>query len=207
MYASGTSGSDFLIGKLLFCGTGSQVLDGIQRLFPSPTTKHLCQYAEGETQQHPCPVHLVCHDMADATEVLSAVHPVQNRTSQEYWEDDFRCIGQNSFHATKVLQIERNTKGKLVFLCISEMPCTFERSSKVRLLIDKYQRNPNISLFSVVFLVCVRKQRYLCTGFRNIIKDYRKDNIMVVLFMVTFIVAICAAEALKANNGMNLGTK
>ena len=30
---------------------------------------------------------------------------------------------------------------------------------------------------------------------------------MVVLFMVTFIVAICAAEALKANNGMNLGTK
>ena len=178
MYASGTSGSDFLIGKLLFCGTGSQVLDGIQRLFPSPTTKHLCQYAEGETQQHPCPVHLVCHDMADATEVLSAVHPVQNRTSQEYWEDDFRCIGQNSFHATKV-----------------------------RLLIDKYQRNPNISLFSVVFLVCVRKQRYLCTGFRNIITDYRKDNIMVVLFMVTFIVVICAAEALKANNGMNLGTK
>ena len=87
------------------------------------------------------------------------------------------------------------------------MPSTFERSSEVRLLIDKYQRNPNISLFSVVFLVCVRKQRYLCTGFRNIIKDYRKDNIMVVLFMVTFIVAICAAEALKANNGMNLGTK
>lgn len=30
---------------------------------------------------------------------------------------------------------------------------------------------------------------------------------MVVLFMVTFIVAICASEALKANNGMNLGTK
>ena len=87
------------------------------------------------------------------------------------------------------------------------MPCTFERSSELRLLIDKYQRNPNISLFSVVFLVCVRKQLYLCTGFRNIIKDYRKDNIMVVLFMVTFMVAICAAEALNANNGMNLGTK
>ena len=30
---------------------------------------------------------------------------------------------------------------------------------------------------------------------------------MVVLFMVTFIVVICAAEALMANNGMNLGTK
>lgn len=53
--------------------------------------------------------------MADATEVLSAVHPVQNRTSQEYREDDFRCIGQNSFHATKVLQIERNTKGIIDF--------------------------------------------------------------------------------------------
>ena len=30
---------------------------------------------------------------------------------------------------------------------------------------------------------------------------------MVALFMVTFIVAICAAEALRANNGMNLGMK
>jgi len=30
---------------------------------------------------------------------------------------------------------------------------------------------------------------------------------MVVLFMITFIVAICISEALKADNGMNLGTK
>jgi len=35
----------------------------------------------------------------------------------------------------------------------------------------------------------------------------KKDNVMVVLFMITFIVAVCAAEALRANNGMNLGMK
>ena len=79
--------------------------------------------------------------------------------------------------------------------------------NKTPFSIDKYQRNLGISLFLVTFLGCVRKQSYLCNRFRNKIKDYRKDNIMVVLFMVTFIVAICAAEALKANNGMNLGTK
>ncbi|SEF39343.1 hypothetical protein SAMN05216354_0195 [Xylanibacter ruminicola] len=30
---------------------------------------------------------------------------------------------------------------------------------------------------------------------------------MVVLFMITFIVAVCAAEAMKADNGMDLKTK
>lgn len=30
---------------------------------------------------------------------------------------------------------------------------------------------------------------------------------MVVLFMVTFVVAVCVAEAVKVNNDMNLGVK
>jgi hypothetical protein len=31
----------------------------------------------------------------------------------------------------KIVQIERNTKGKLVFLCISEMQPIFDRRSKI----------------------------------------------------------------------------
>ena len=32
----------------------------------------------------------------------------------------------------KIVQIERNAKGKLVFLCISEMQPIFERSSEIQ---------------------------------------------------------------------------
>ena len=38
-----------------------------------------------------------------------------------------RCL---EFLAAKIVQIERNTKGKLVFLCISEMQPIFEQSTK-----------------------------------------------------------------------------
>jgi hypothetical protein len=35
-----------------------------------------------------------------------------------------RCL---EFHGAKIMQIERNTKGKLVFLCISEMQPIFDK--------------------------------------------------------------------------------
>ena len=37
--------------------------------------------------------------------------------------------------------------------------------------------------------------------------DLRKEIVMVLGFMVTFVVAVCIAEAVRVNNDMNLGLK
>ena len=42
---------------------------GFQCLLPSPSSKHLSQYAKWKRQQHPRPVHLVHHHVLDAMEV------------------------------------------------------------------------------------------------------------------------------------------
>ena len=52
----------------------SQV-DRIERLFPSPSAKHLGQYSEWEAKQHPRPVHLFCQHMANHRKILASVHP------------------------------------------------------------------------------------------------------------------------------------
>lgn len=57
--------------------------------------------------------------------------------------------------ATKILQIERKTKKKVIFLCFSEMPPIFEKVSKISIynektnifsfLFNRSNRNPAIS--------------------------------------------------------------
>ena len=64
----------------------------LQRLTPSPATKCLSQYAKGKRQQHPCPVHLMHHDMLDALEIEIAIHPIENRATQYEWQHDLRDV-------------------------------------------------------------------------------------------------------------------
>ena len=73
-------------------------VDRIERLFPSPATKHLCQNAEGEGEQHPRPVHLVCQHMLETREILTSVHPIKDGSTQQDGEDDFGRICQERFH-------------------------------------------------------------------------------------------------------------
>ena len=57
-------------------------------------------------------------------------------------------------------------------------------------------------------LGCVRKQSYLCIVFRITYIEFKERKlIMTVLFLVTFVVAVCIAEAVKVNNDINLGLK
>ena len=98
MYASGTTGSDLLIGRCLLGCAGRQVFDGIERLLPSPAAEHLCQNAEGEGEQHPGPVHLLRQDVLETHEILASVHPIQDGPTQEDGEDDLGHIGKDGFH-------------------------------------------------------------------------------------------------------------
>jgi len=56
----------------------------------------------------------------------------------------------------KIVQIERNTKGKLVFLCISEMQPIFDRRSKIvkaeqkiQILFEVYRK---MTIFAAEFI-------------------------------------------------------
>ena len=51
-------------------------------LTPTPATKHLSQDAKGERQEHPRPVHLVGHHVANLLPVLAAIHPVEDGRAQ-----------------------------------------------------------------------------------------------------------------------------
>ena len=98
MDAGGTSGSDLLAGKGLFRRTWRQVADGIQRLFPSPASEHLCQDAERKGQQHPRPVHLISQHMLQPWEVFTPIHPIENSPTQEDREDHFCRICEDGLH-------------------------------------------------------------------------------------------------------------
>ena len=54
----------------------------LQRLSPSPATKHLCQHTEWERQEHPCPRHLVQEHFSHSPEVETTVHPVEYSAAQ-----------------------------------------------------------------------------------------------------------------------------
>ena len=73
------------------------LVDGLQRLLPSPASEHLRQNAEGKGEEHPRPVHLVGHHMHESPEILTTVHPKQNGTSQQNREDDFGRIRSDGF--------------------------------------------------------------------------------------------------------------
>ena len=70
----------------------------LQCLFPSPASERLCQNTEGKAEQHPRPVHLLGHHMEETTEVLTTVHPIENRPTQQDGEQYFGCICGNGFH-------------------------------------------------------------------------------------------------------------
>lgn len=56
--------------------------DGFQCLSPSHAAEQLGGDAEGQRQQHPSPVHLIPHGVADQAEVKVAVHPIEDGSSQ-----------------------------------------------------------------------------------------------------------------------------
>ena len=58
----------------------SQWLKG---LLPSPTSKRLGQNAEREREEHPRPIHLVQHHVADALDVETTIHPIKYGTTQK----------------------------------------------------------------------------------------------------------------------------
>ena len=41
----------------------------------------------------------------------------------------------------------------------------------------------------------------------NVLKIRERKRVMVLGFMVTFVIAVCVAEAVRVNNDMNLGVK
>ena len=73
------------------------VHDGLKRLPPAPASKHLCQNTEGETEQHPRPVHFVPQDVVETLEVEVAIHPVENGSAQHERQQYFDGIVQQVF--------------------------------------------------------------------------------------------------------------
>ena len=73
----------------------------LQRLLPSPSAKHLSQDAEGEGEQHPRPVHFMEQHVANAPEIESPVHPIENGSAQKQRQNNPRRIAQSLFHAHK----------------------------------------------------------------------------------------------------------
>ena len=72
---------------------------GFQRLTPTPATEHLSQYAKGEREQHPRPVHLVGHDVQDGLPVFATVHPIEDARAQyqrhqylQYYTARLHCV-------------------------------------------------------------------------------------------------------------------
>ena len=57
--------------------------DGRERLLPAPSPEGLRQYAEGQGEDHPGPVHLVGQHLPDAAEIKVPVHPVEYRATQQ----------------------------------------------------------------------------------------------------------------------------
>ncbi len=57
--------------------------DGRERLLPAPAPEGLRQYAEGQGEDHPGPVHLVGQHLPDAAEIKVPVHPVEYRATQQ----------------------------------------------------------------------------------------------------------------------------
>jgi hypothetical protein len=57
--------------------------------------------------------------------------------------------------------------------------------------------------------VCVNSRTFAASKDNNriTIKVRERKKIMTALFFVTFVVAVCVAEAVKVNNDMNLGVK
>ena len=57
--------------------------------------------------------------------------------------------------------------------------------------------------------VCVNNRTFASSKDKqdNKLKIRERKLIMTVLFMVSFVVAVCIAEAVKVNNDMNLGVK
>ena len=140
----------------------------IERLFPSPASKHLSQNAEGEGEQHPRPVHLVCQHMLESREVLTSVHPIKNGSTQQDGEDDFGRICQERFHFHGCKDSANRAKYQ-IYLDISEMPPIFERSSKMRIKLDIRQQILHfLSFFVIKHCLCaqtaVSLHRQITTG-------------------------------------------
>jgi len=57
--------------------------------------------------------------------------------------------------------------------------------------------------------VCANSRTFAASKDNNriTIKVRERKKIMTALFFVTFVVAVCVAEAVKVNNDMNLGVK
>ena len=66
--------------------------DGLQRLAPAQAAEQLRRHAEGQGEQHPRPVHIILHGIAHLVEVESAVHPIQNGSSQHEGEDNLKNV-------------------------------------------------------------------------------------------------------------------
>ena len=98
MYASSTTGSDLLAGRLLLGCGWRLVFDGIECLLPSPAPEHLCQDTEWKGEQHPRPVHLLRQHVLQTHEILTPVHPIQDGPTQQDGKDDLGYIGENGFH-------------------------------------------------------------------------------------------------------------
>ena len=74
------------------------LIDGFQRLLPSPSSEQLCQDAEGKREQHPRPVHFLQQNMPQPHEILTTIHPIKNGPTQQDRGDDFGDVSEDRFH-------------------------------------------------------------------------------------------------------------
>ena len=80
------------------CRGAWMLVDGFQRLLPSPASEQLCQDAKGKREQHPRPVHFFQQNMPQPHEILTTIHPIKNGPTQQDGGDDFGYVGEDRFH-------------------------------------------------------------------------------------------------------------
>jgi hypothetical protein len=122
--------------------------------------------------------------MTDYREILASVHPPQDSATQHKRQHHLSHTADYSFQIHGCKDSANRTKNQILIIFI---------------FIDTCQRIPIFLLFLCKTFGCVRKQTYLCIGFRITNIYFRERKLIMVTLETSFLLMTLAAFALAVS--------